>query len=151
MTSTTTDGEHAPHDEWASMDGWARLAATLKFVHHGHASRSVEELVHLVGAQKAGARVIERVEQKLAEHTIGHLPTKLPNDSTRQVLLYSKDGAEGLSYIIRLIHELATDGPAASENATVHQLDSLLKAVTSVHTALDQNEARARRTATGRS
>jgi hypothetical protein len=108
----------------------------------GHEARNVEDLVRLIGAQKAGARVIERIEQKLAQHNIGHLPTQLPTDSTRRVLLYSREH-DGIGHVLDLIHELALQDPADEQNATVHELDRLLKIITS-------HELNARRRAGGR-
>ncbi|MET7573358.1 hypothetical protein ABZT04_33410 [Streptomyces sp. NPDC005492] len=127
-------------NEWAGMDEWARLAATLKFV-KGYDARDVEELVRLIGAQKAGARVIERIEQKLADNNIGHLPTKLPTDSTRRVLLYSKEHV-GLGYVLSLIHQLAIQDPADGENATVNQLESLLNSISALSRATARSESR---------
>ncbi|MBK3639504.1 hypothetical protein [Streptomyces sp. MBT33] len=111
------------------MDGWETLAHGLRWA--GHQARDVEDLVRLAGAQKAGARVIERIEQKLAEHNIGHLPTKLPTDSTRRVLLYSKEH-DGVGYLLSLVHELALQDPADERNTTVHHLDHVLKEATSL-------------------
>jgi hypothetical protein len=93
--------------------------------------------VRLVGAQKAGARVMERIEQKLAEHNIGHLPTKLPTDSTRRVLLYSKEH-DAIGYLLSLVHELALQDPVDERNATVHRLDFALKEVTSLKLNADR-------------
>ncbi|MGP3777134.1 hypothetical protein ACTWJ8_40500 (plasmid) [Streptomyces sp. SDT5-1] len=114
---------------WGELDEWERLAHTLRWA--GHEARDVEDLVRLIGSQKAGARVIERIEQKLAEHNIGHLPTRLPTDSTRRVLLYSKENV-GVGYVLSLVHELAVQDPADEHNASVNQLDSLLKNITSL-------------------
>lgn len=114
---------------WEDMDEWESLAHGLRWA--GHEARDVESLVRLAGAQKAGARVIERIEQKLADHNIGHLPTKLPTDSTRRILLYSKEHV-GVGYMLSLVHELAIQDPADERNATVHHLDSLLKGLTSL-------------------
>ncbi|WP_331763596.1 hypothetical protein OH738_40775 (plasmid) [Streptomyces hirsutus] len=127
-------------NEWDSLDEWARLAATLKYV-NGYATQDVEQLVRLIGAQKAGSRVIERIEQKLAEHNIGHLPTRLPTDSTRRVLLYSKEHV-GIGFTLSLIHQLATQEPRDGENATVHQLESLLKGMSAVQRAIRRNDGR---------
>ncbi|MGY5009897.1 hypothetical protein ACWCY6_17710 [Streptomyces sp. 900105755] len=117
------------------MDEWESLAHRLRWA--GHEARDVENLVRLVGAQKAGARVIERIEQKLADHNIGHLPTKLPTDSTRRVLLYSKEH-NGIGYLLSLVHELALQDPANELNATVHRLDFALKEVTSLKLNADR-------------
>jgi hypothetical protein len=111
------------------MDGWETLAHGLRWA--GHEARDVEDLVRLAGAQKAGARVIERIEQKLAKLNIGHLPTKLPTDSTRRVLLYSKEH-NGIGYLLSLVHELALQDPADEQNATVRRVDRLLQEVTSL-------------------
>lgn len=127
-------------NEWDGLDEWARLAATLKFI-NGYAAWDVEQLVRLIGSQKAGARVIERIEEKLAENNIGHLPTKIPTDSTRRVLLYSKEHV-GLGYILGLIHQLAIEDPADGENATVNQLESLLKGISAVSRTTARSDSR---------
>lgn len=127
-------------NEWAGLDEWTRLAATLKFI-KGYATWDVEQLVRLIGSQKAGARVIERVEQKLAENNIGHLPTKLPTDSARRVLLYSKEHAS-LGYILSLVHQLATQDPADGENSTVNQLESLLNGISALSRATARSDSR---------
>ena len=124
---------HENDYDWDSLDEWGRLAATLKFV-NGYGTRDVEELVRLIGSQKAGARVIERIEQKLAEHNIGHLPTRLPTDSTRRVLLYSKEHV-GLGYILSMVHQLAVQDPADGDSATVYQLESLLNSISAMSRA----------------
>ncbi|WP_369179084.1 hypothetical protein [Streptomyces mutabilis] len=93
--------------------------------------------MRLAGPQKAGARVIERIEQKLADHNIGHLPTKLPTNSTRRVLLYSKEH-NGIDYLLSLVHELALQDPADERNTTVHRLDFALKEVTSLKLNADR-------------
>ncbi|MEU5748206.1 hypothetical protein ABZ804_22040 [Streptomyces sp. NPDC047726] len=129
----------APADErvpaWEDLDEWEQLAAKLKLLHGGFVSKDVEDLVRLIGSQKAGARVIERIELKLAEHNIAHLPTKLPTDSTRRVLLYSRESAD-LGYVLSLVHKLALQEPADGDNATVYQLEALLKGIHAVSQAL---------------
>jgi hypothetical protein len=117
------------------MNEWESLAHRVRWA--GHEARDVEDLVRLAGAQKAGARVIERIEQKLADHNIGHLPTKLPTDSTRRVLLYSKEH-NGIGYLLSLVHELALQDPADERNTTVHRLDFALKEVTSLKLNADR-------------
>lgn len=110
----------------------------------GYATQDVERLVRLIGAQKAGSRVIERIErieQKPAEHNIGHLPTRLPTDSKRRVFLYSKENTS-VGYMISLIHQLAVQEPGGGENATVHQLESLLKGFSAVERAARRNAGR---------
>ncbi|MBQ0876376.1 MULTISPECIES: hypothetical protein [unclassified Streptomyces] len=128
------------NESWDGLDEWARLAATLKYI-DGYATQDVERLVRLIGAQKAGSRVIERIEQKSAEHNIGHLPTRLPTDSTRRVFLYSKENTS-VGYMISLIHQLAVQEPGGGENATVHQLESLLKGFSAVEQAARRNAGR---------
>ncbi|MDH6629415.1 hypothetical protein M2271_007251 [Streptomyces sp. LBL] len=127
-------------NEWDGLDEWGRLAATLKFI-KGYAAWDVEQLVRLIGSQKAGARVIERIEEKLAEKNIGHLPTRLPTDSTRRVLLYSKEHV-GLGYILSLVHQLATQEPADGENATVYQLESLLNGISALTRVTGRTDGR---------
>ncbi|RZU28282.1 hypothetical protein EV284_6448 [Streptomyces sp. BK022] len=111
------------------MDDWEVLAQRVRWA--GYEARNVEDLVRFAGAQKAGARVMEGVEKKLADHNIGHLPTKLPTDSTRRVLLYSKEH-NGVGYLLSLVHELALQEPADERNATVHLLDFALREVNSL-------------------
>ncbi|MFE0654642.1 hypothetical protein ACFVZH_39685 [Streptomyces sp. NPDC059534] len=113
-------------------DEWAGLSANLKF-QDGFATWDVWQLVKLIGAKKAGARIIESIEQKLAENNIGHLPTKLPTDSTRRVLLYAKDHAD-TGFIVRLIHELALQEPDDGDNRSVHQLEILLNTISTKST-----------------
>ncbi|MET7927034.1 hypothetical protein ABZT43_24140 [Streptomyces sp. NPDC005349] len=126
--------------EIQSEDQWAGLAGQLKFV-NGYGTWDVQTLVRLIGSKKAGARVIERIEQKLAENKVGHLPTKLPTDGTRRVLLYSKEHV-GLGYILSVIHELALQDPADGENARVNQLESMLKGITMLQRATGRNDGR---------
>ncbi|MFE0722913.1 hypothetical protein ACFW5P_11745 [Streptomyces rochei] len=131
------------NESWDGLDEWARLAATLKYI-DGYATQDVEQLVRLIGAQKASSRVIERIErieQKPAEHNIGHLPTRFPTDSTRRVFLYSKENTS-VGYMISLIHQLAVQEPGGGENATVHQLESLLKGFSAVERAARRNAGR---------
>ncbi|WMC84884.1 hypothetical protein [Streptomyces rochei] len=128
------------NESWDSLDEWARLAATLKYI-DGYSTQDVEQLVRLIGAQKAGSRVIERIEQKPAEHNIGHLPTRLPTDSTRRVFLYSKENTS-VGYMISLIHQLVVQEPGGGENTTVHQLESLLKGFSAVERAARRNAGR---------
>ncbi|MBM9624442.1 hypothetical protein [Streptomyces zhihengii] len=113
-----------------SANEWAGLSANLKF-QGGFAVWDIGMLVHLYGAKKAGARIIESIELKLADNKIGHLPTKLPTDGTRRVLLYAKDHV-GLGYVINQIHTLAIQAPEAGENATVYQLQGFLNSLSTL-------------------
>ncbi|MFB6629991.1 hypothetical protein ACFCWY_08855 [Streptomyces sp. NPDC056362] len=113
---------------------WAALSANLKF-QNGFAAWDVQQLVALVGAKKAGARIIESVEQKLAENNIGHLPTKIPTDSNRRVLLYAKDHA-GIGFIVRQVHQLALQDPDSGDSGAVRHLEMLLNSVSAMmHTS----------------
>ncbi|MCD9904595.1 hypothetical protein LUR56_39975 [Streptomyces sp. MT29] len=125
---------------WEDMDTWETLAQGVKWA--GHETLDVEDLVRRIGAQKAGVRVIERIEQKLKDHNIGHLPTKLPTDSTRRVLLYAKEH-DGIGYVLGLVHELALQDPADDRNTTVQRLDQELKYVTSDILHMRDRRARA--------
>ncbi|WP_328491279.1 hypothetical protein [Streptomyces zaomyceticus] len=119
---------------------WAGLSANLK-IQGGFAEWYVEGLVRLAGSQKAGARIIESIEQKLAQNNIGHLPSKLPTDSTRLVLLYTKD-QPGLSFIVRLVHDLATQDPDSGSNVEVRGLHSLLATMVKVEQARETKNHR---------
>ncbi|NML55138.1 hypothetical protein HHL19_35580 [Streptomyces sp. R302] len=117
--STVENGK--PADEWAS------LAEMLRF-QGGFTAWDVAELVRLASSQRAGVRVVERIEQKLAENGIGHLPPSLPLDGSRKVLLYVKSDPN-FGFILHLISTLATQDPAEDSNMTVTQLEMLLGAM----------------------
>ncbi|MFG2774985.1 hypothetical protein [Streptomyces sp. NPDC048350] len=102
---------------------WAGLSAYLEGK-GGYDRWDVERLVRISGSQKAGARIVERIEQELAKHNIGHLPSKLPTDGTCRVLLYTKT-TPGLGSVLGLVHELATQEDDAT-NDRVLRLESLL-------------------------
>ncbi|WP_329127312.1 hypothetical protein [Streptomyces sp. NBC_01465] len=108
---------------------WAELPALIDFA-GGYDLWDVERLVRFAGSQKAGLRIVERVEQQLAENNIGHLPTKLPTDGTCKVLLYNKD-QPNLGYVLSLVHELATQDVNDNTNGSIHQLKSLLDGIMS--------------------
>ncbi|MFI8206752.1 hypothetical protein [Streptomyces sp. NPDC085937] len=111
--------------ETKTEDAWAELPTLIRSP-YGFVLWDVETLVRFDGAQRAGARIIERIEQQLAKNNIGHLPAKLPTDGTCQVLLYCRD-EPGLSFIVRLVHDLATQDVNDNTNTTVHMLHALLQ------------------------
>ncbi|WP_371605061.1 hypothetical protein OG345_41685 (plasmid) [Streptomyces sp. NBC_01220] len=108
----------------ATEQTWANLPAFIDFS-GGYSLWDVERLVRLTGSERAGSQIIKGIEQLLAENNIGHLPAKLPTDSTCRVLLYNRD-QPNLGYILRLVHELATQDVDEDTNAHVHQLNLLL-------------------------
>ncbi|MFD7993758.1 hypothetical protein [Streptomyces mexicanus] len=124
---------------------WAKLPAYIDFS-GGYDLWDVERLVRFAGSQKAGARIVERIEQQLAENNIGHLPAKLPTDSTCRVLLYNKD-QPNLGFILRLIQELATGEVNDDTNASIHQLKTLLDGISAVYQPNAQRDAAARHAA----
>ncbi|MFF0698354.1 hypothetical protein ACFYU4_37690 [Streptomyces tendae] len=121
---------------------WAKLPALIDF-NGGYDLWDVERLVFFDGHQKAGARIVERIEQQLAENGIGHLPTKLPTDSTCQVLLYNKD-QPNLGYVLRLVHELATQEVNDNTNPSIHQLNTLLNGISTAWQPTARRDAVAR-------
>ncbi|MFI9078753.1 hypothetical protein ACIGW8_20135 [Streptomyces sioyaensis] len=121
---------------------WAELPALIDFS-GGYDLWDVERLVLFAGSQKAGARIIERIEQQLAENNIGHLPTKLPTDSTCRVLLYNKD-QPNLGFILRLVHDLATHEADDNTNASIHQLKTLLDGISTMYQPNARRDAAAR-------
>ncbi|WUH90389.1 hypothetical protein OG900_09925 [Streptomyces sp. NBC_00433] len=118
-----------------SDQAWARLPEIIGYPGREFDLWDVETLVRLDGFQKAGARIIEHIEQQLAKNNIGHLPAKLPTDSTRQVLLYRKD-VPGICHILSLVHQLATQDAGDGTNGAVNQLNSLLDGMTKVSRAV---------------
>ncbi|MER5737336.1 hypothetical protein ABT117_16880 [Streptomyces sp. NPDC002262] len=116
MSSVNHTGK--PAEEWAGLPGMLRLKG-------GFMAWYVADLVRLAGAQRAGVRVVERIEQKLAENGIGHLPPRLPFDGSRQALLYAKSYSSFGSLLHR-ISTLATQDPAEGNNAKVTELETLL-------------------------
>ncbi|MFJ7114944.1 hypothetical protein ACIQW4_17450 [Streptomyces albogriseolus] len=125
--------------ETTAEDAWAELPKLIRFP-YGFELWDVERLVRFDGAQRAGARIIERIEQQLAKNNIGHLPTKLPTDGTCQVLLYCKD-EPGLPFIVRLVHDLATKDVNDDTNASVHMLHTLLQAMRRTSQAAARKDA----------
>ncbi|MGW0692795.1 hypothetical protein [Streptomyces sp. NPDC002738] len=113
--------------EPTTEQAWGKLPALIDFA-GGYELWDVEMLVRFAGSQKAGVRIVERVEQQLAENNIGHLPTKLPTDSTCKVLLYNKD-QPNLGFVLRLVHELATQDANDDTNASIHQLKTMLDGI----------------------
>ncbi|OWA18422.1 hypothetical protein B9W68_05790 [Streptomyces sp. CS227] len=51
------------------------------------------------------------------------------------MFLYSKENTD-VGYMISLIHQLAVQDPGDGENATVHQLEGLLKGFSAVQRAI---------------
>lgn len=112
---------------------WRTLPAnlpTLVDASGGFVEWNVEVLLNLVGAKAAGARIIERLEQELAALDIGHLPTRLPHNRTRPVLLYNQD-RPGLGTLLHLTRQLAMNPQPADDTETdrkVRLLAMLLEA-----------------------
>lgn len=120
---------------------WASLPAFIDFS-GGYVLWDIEMLVRLGGSQKAGARIIEGIEQQLAENHVGHLPAKLPTDSTRPVILYNKD-QPNLGIVLSMVAQLAS--PEVNDNSgTVHQLKILLDTISRTYQPNIQREAAAR-------
>ncbi|MFJ4151969.1 hypothetical protein ACIP10_30960 [Streptomyces galbus] len=105
---------------------WAGLSQMLAGS-GGYRVLNIESLVNFEGAQRAGANIIKRIEQRLAEANIGHLPTRLPTDSTCKVLLYNRD-QPNVGFLIRLIHDLAIQEVGDDTNASVLRLQAVLDA-----------------------
>ncbi|MFJ4980452.1 hypothetical protein ACIP6X_34950 [Streptomyces coeruleorubidus] len=54
---------------------WDNLPKLIEFS-GGYLSWNVSELLALDGARAAGVRIIERIEQELADRNIGHFPPR---------------------------------------------------------------------------
>ncbi|MEU1592799.1 hypothetical protein ABZ468_08035 [Streptomyces sp. NPDC005708] len=121
---------------------WDKLPALIDF-EGGFSLWDVERLVRFAGSERAGARIIERIEQQLAENNIGHLPTKLPTDGTCRVLLYNRD-RPNLGFVLRLVHDLATQEANDNTSATVCQLKMLLGGISEAYQPNAQRDAVAR-------
>ncbi|MZE74671.1 hypothetical protein [Streptomyces sp. SID5789] len=139
MTTPSMDSEQSNSHPTNRAEAWAELPNLIAF-RGGYDLWDVETLVRFDGAQRAGARIIKRIEQQLALNNIGHLPGRLPTDSNCRVLLYNKD-QPNVGFLIRLIHDLATDDVNENTNSTVYQLKSLLDARTKLECDLHQREA----------
>ncbi|MGW2496225.1 hypothetical protein ACWCV2_17205 [Streptomyces pseudogriseolus] len=105
-------------------EAWAKLPDYLAAI-GGYDMWYVEALVRFDGAQRAGARIMERITERLAEHGIGHLPDRLPTDGNCRVLLYNRE-QPNVGFLLRLVHELATQEYSDNTNPSVGQLKSLL-------------------------
>lgn len=84
---------------------WNNLPKLIE-VSGGYLTWNVSELLGLAGARAAGVRIIERIEQELAERNIGHLPPRIPRDRTSRVLLYAQD-RHGLGVVLHVARQLA--------------------------------------------
>jgi hypothetical protein len=107
---------------------WAALPALLDN-HGGYLHWPLEQLVRYAGKQRAGARVVERIEQELAENGIGHLPGKLTPDGELRVLLYTKTNASPLLALVGLVHDLAAQPVSETTHSKVHTLEALLSVI----------------------
>ncbi|MFB7830490.1 hypothetical protein [Streptomyces sp. NPDC056056] len=87
----------------------------------------LQTLLPWTGAERAGARIVERLQEELARNRIGHLPAKLPPDRECRVLLYLKDHTAALNAILVLVQDLATQDVDEHTNAKVLGLEMLLK------------------------
>ncbi|MCG8971773.1 hypothetical protein [Streptomyces sp. CL12-4] len=87
-------------DRWSAYRTWIETDGNWRVV-------GVHELLRvLMGKQRAGARIVEKLEEELAAHNIGHLPPRIPRDQYAQVLLYNKDSS-GLGFVMHLTRQLA--------------------------------------------
>ncbi|MGW2539758.1 hypothetical protein ACWC5I_02540 [Kitasatospora sp. NPDC001574] len=118
------------HLETLAGNPWAALALEISHT-GGFRLWDVERLVRTAGAQRAGSRVIEGIEQHLADNRLGHFPSRLPTDSTCKVLLYGKSDLN-IGYVLSLVHTLATEDVNEDTNAQLHRLDLLLQSITAV-------------------
>jgi len=84
---------------------WDNLPKLIEFS-GGYLNWNVSELLGLAGAKAAGARIMEDIEQKLADRNIGHLPPRLPRDRACRVLLYAQD-RPGLGVVLHVARQLA--------------------------------------------
>lgn len=84
---------------------WDNLPELIEF-NGGYLNWNVSELLGFAEARAAGARVVESIEQELAERNIGHLPRRIPRDRSCRVLLYTQD-RHGLGVILHVARQLA--------------------------------------------
>lgn len=117
-------------------EAWAKLPDYLAAI-GGYDMWYVETLVRFDGAQRAGSRIIKRITERLAEHNIGHLPDQLPTDGNCRVLLYSRE-QDNLAFILRLVHDLATQ----EYNDNTNTLVGILKTLLDGHRKVQQAAAR---------
>jgi hypothetical protein len=134
MPVPTIPGASTVEEAWAKLPGYIAAIG-------GYDLWSVETLVRFDGAQRAGARIIERIEQRLAENNVGHLPGRLPRDGNCRVLLYNMD-QPNVGFIIRLVHELATRDVDDQTNASVHQLKTMLDGNAALQRSLGRVDGR---------
>ncbi|MGA5127689.1 hypothetical protein ACPCAG_30860 [Streptomyces pseudogriseolus] len=105
-------------------EAWAALPDYLAAI-GGYTVWTLETLVRFDGAQRAGARIVERITERLAEHGIGHLPGRLPTDGNCRVLLYNRE-QPNVGFLLRLVHELATQEYSDNTNSSVSIVQTLL-------------------------
>ncbi|WP_108934671.1 hypothetical protein [Streptomyces ardesiacus] len=90
---------------WLEKDGYYR-------------DTTVGELLMVAGKQKAGVQIVATIEQEMAAHKIGHLPTSLPRDKHARVLVYDQEGP-GIAVVMHLIREMVEQ--RSSTGATTDQ------------------------------
>ncbi|MET8696911.1 hypothetical protein ABZV65_30725 [Streptomyces bauhiniae] len=103
-----------------TVTAWEGYA--LLFEGHGHRMVRVQELLAVAGHRKAGARILESIEEALAHQEIRHFPTRLPRDQTALILLYRQD-QQGVGALLDLVRQLTESGHATGPEITfLHML-----------------------------
>ncbi|MFD4763252.1 hypothetical protein ACFWOJ_31690 [Streptomyces sp. NPDC058439] len=111
-----------------SDERWTTYALMIEKI-GTYRNTKVSELLSVAGRGKAGARIVEDIEQNLAAVNIGHFPPQIPRDQNARVLLYNQDRA-GLGFVMHMVRQLAEgQGPAgATADEQIRGLSMLLDA-----------------------
>jgi hypothetical protein len=108
------------------MSTWNGYAKAIEAGGGFHAT-TVRELLTVAGKQAAGARIVEDIEQQLADVHVGHFPTSIPRDQNARVMLYNQD-RPGLGVVLHLVRRLAEgDSQGTTEAIQILQLETLLR------------------------
>ncbi|MET7924185.1 hypothetical protein ABZT43_09405 [Streptomyces sp. NPDC005349] len=96
----------------------------------GYMATTVFLLREMVGARSAKSGVVSRIEQKLSDRGIAHIPRQIPRDKDAAILLYRASDKEGLGAVIYLVAQLAERDPRIPvEYHEVRQLENVLNGV----------------------
>ncbi|WP_331763602.1 hypothetical protein OH738_40790 (plasmid) [Streptomyces hirsutus] len=109
------------------MTAWDGYRVWLEKDGH-YRTTTVGELLLVMGKQRAGVQIVAEIEQDMAAHKIGHLPTGLPRDKHARVLVYNQEGP-GIAVVMHLIRELVEGRSSigATTDEQITMLDMLLK------------------------
>ncbi|MCM2518307.1 hypothetical protein ACH4FA_36905 [Streptomyces sp. NPDC017966] len=101
----------------------------------------VHELLRVMGKQRAGAIIVQDLEEALAAHNIGHLPPRIPRDQNAKILLYNQD-MPGAGFVLHLVRQLVA-GETSAGATTDQQIAMLSMSLGPYRPALEKDASSA--------